>query len=609
MWYSCDFETDVTLKEGRTYVWAWGIMPVQKKDSFSYGTDIESFIAKVINNTLERNHIYDYEEDEFGEVSKVDTYFFHNLRFDGNFILNYLYSLGLSDTTENGARQPDKSIYSVIGDMGQYYLIRVKMGGVVIKFQDSLKKIPDKIANIAKSLGLERLKGEIDYSLYRKEGGELDKKDYDYLYNDVWILKECLRRMFQDKHLTGMTIGSDCLKYYKSTLGKNKDAFRMKFPLLTEEEDKYIRRAYRGGYVYVNPKYKNKIIKKKGWTVDFNSMYPSVMHSKMSYLFPYGEPKHGEGMYDTKDNFGYPLFIQHLKCYFRLKKDRWPTISMKGNPMFKQNEYITDSMDIVDLWLTNTDLDWFFENYDIYEITFIDYYSFKGARGLFDKYIDHWFKIKKESNNDPVMRALSKLFLNNLYGKFISAIDTKMKVPYLKDGVIRYNTLDTKREGVYPPVGAFCTAYARDQLFSAIDRVGYDKFVYCDTDSIHFINENDKIPDLVLDDTELGAWKLEGKWQGIKAIRAKTYAEEIYWNNKKGNIDPTWSYTCAGMTPGIKKEMTIDKFGSGYKFVGPSYQLEPTDDKDKVIYVSDPKLKPVSIKGGVILVDTPFSIS
>ena len=612
MWYSCDFETDTTLVSDKTYVWAWGMMPVIAQDKFSYGTDINSFIATCINNTLEANHVFDYEEDDYGVTNKVDTYFFHNLKFDGVFILNYLLDLGLVSTTESGSRQPDMTIYSVIGDMGQYYMITVKMKGIVIRFQDSLKKIPDKIANIAKSLKLEKLKGEIDYSLYRPEGGELSKEDYDYLYNDVWILKECLKRMFQDKKLTGMTIGSDCLKYYKETLCKDKnkseDVFRSKFPILQDSWDEFIRHAYRGGYVYVNPNYKNKLIENvNGWTVDYNSMYPSVMHSQSKYLFPFGEPVYGIGEYNSKENFGYPLFIQHFKTAFNLKQGRWPTVSMKGNPLFKQNEYITECEEIVELWLSNTDLDWFFENYNVIIYEPIDYLAFKGVRGLFDNYIDHWFKIKQTSNDDPVMRQLAKLFLNNLYGKFITSVKTQMKIPYLEDGIVKYKKLDETREPVYAPVGVFCTAYARDQLWSGIDTVGFNNFVYCDTDSIHFFNSSDLQPDLVIHNTNLGAWKNESRWKAIKAIRAKTYAELIYWTDKKLTLDePHWNYTCAGMTEGIKKVMTIDKFSQGYKFVGPSY-LDPTEKG--VILVEEPKLKPLTIKGGVVLVDTPFSIS
>ena len=87
-------------------------------------------------------------------------------------------------------------------------------------------------------------------------------------------------------------------------------------------------------------------------------------------------------------------------------------------------------------------------------------------QGLFTSYIDKWIKIKIESQKqgNKGMRTLAKLMLNSLYGKFATSMESQKKVPYLIDGVIRY-VLTPKEEkpGIYVPMGAFITSYAREK--------------------------------------------------------------------------------------------------------------------------------------------------
>ena len=85
--------------------------------------------------------------------------------------------------------------------------------------------------------------------------------------------------------------------------------------------------------------------------------------------------------------------------------------------------------------------------------------------------------------------------LNSLYGKFATSLETQSKIPYLaKDNIIHY-TLSEKqeKEGLYLPIGAFITAYAREKTIRtsqaikdySISKYGKDMYIYSDTDSIH----------------------------------------------------------------------------------------------------------------------------
>lgn len=619
-WYAADFETNVPSSEDKsTYVWAWGVMEVAPQSELTYGTGILTFLEFMVRN-------------------KPGIYWFHNEKFDGSFILNYCLSHGFSYYDISSEQdQPDYSIGAIIGAQGQYYLITIKMNGQIYKIQDSLKKCPMPISKIAKSLKLERLKGEIDYKIHREEyADELAEDDLKYLENDIWILKEMLLRLFKDNKLNGMTIGSDCMKEYKKLmieernkiLGTNIDpnsskeqdkVFRNRFPKLSDEVDSFIRKSYRGGYVFKKPGIKD--VNEQGFTIDYNSMYPSVMHSKLGYKYPIGNPIYFEG--EPTDS-RYELYVVHIKCILELLPNRWPTVQLKGNMLYKQTEYITstDGQE-EELYLTNVDLHWLLKNYNLEwtDITFIDGYYFNSSLGLFDSYINKWYAIKEQAtrDKDPVMRYLAKLFQNNLYGKFGTNPYSTTKIPYIENGVLKFETREEKRDSVYIPVATFCTAYARNELWSALEILGYDNFDYCDTDSLHGTG---KIPNVNLSDTALGAWKCESTWSKARFLRAKTYAEYI-------DDEQRWDIKCAGMSDSIKESITIDQFDFGFKYVGQSYvdrynelknksnltikermelKLFEQDDWSKIIIVDKPKLQPKQIVGGVVLTDTVFKI-
>ena len=170
--------------------------------------------------------------------------------------------------------------------------------------------------------------------------------------------------------------------------------------------------------------------------------------------------------------------------------------------------------------------------------------------------------------------------LNSLYGKFATNPDTTSMIPYLdsENGIVKYKLGEpSTRDPVYTAVGSFITAYGRAQTVTTAQNV-YDRFLYADTDSIHLIGT--EVPENInVHDTKLGYWKHESTFTRGKFIRAKTYIEEI---NGKLNVK------CAGMTDIIKQEITFDNFSIGFE--------------------STKKLKPKKVNGGVVLVDSPFTI-
>ena len=322
--------------------------------------------------------------------------------------------------------------------------------------------------------------------------------------------------------------------------------------------------------------------------LDVNSLYPSVMRNEKQ---PFGEPIFYEGKY--KEDSVYDLYIQMLSCSFKLKKNKIPTIQIKHDRFhFKSTEYLESSNgEIVTLTLTSVDLELFFKQYDVYELTFIAGWKFKSINGIFTDYIDKWtaVKIKATKEKNKGMRTLAKLMLNSLYGKFATSLDVQGKVPYIEDDLVLYKLGEKeKKKGLYLPVGIFTTAYARKKTIEtsnaikeySINKYGKDFYCYSDTDSIHTllpIEELTKFCDI--DDVALGKWKHESTFTRARFVRQKTYLEEI-----DGKVE----ITCAGMPERCYKYVEWNNFKQGFTCGG--------------------KLTFKHVKGGVKLVETEFTI-
>ena len=563
-WYAADFETN-NINDKAASIWACGLMKIGYDEDFicfnEFGTFFEYIVKKLKNR---------------------DSVWFHNLKFDGSFILYELFKAGYKKVQCKIKDMPAKSFQAMISGMGQWYCITIKPNDKkIIYIKNSLNKLPFKLADIAKSLKMDELKGEIDYLEYREPGKHIiTKEEYDYLRRDVKILMIALRDMYYNENLDGLTIGSDCMKEYKKL---SESYYDIMFP----DIDKYFKifdQFYKGGLCIVN---KNKA--SSGCVFDYNSMYPSMMHSLSGNEYPVGYPRYCKGAY--KNNEDRPLYLQHIRANFEVKQNHIAFIQTDFFTYYKEdNAFIKSSEgEMIDLYLSSVDLEMFFLNYDVFEIEYVDYYDFEARIGLFDNYIDKWYNEKMISNDDPVRRLRAKLFLNNLGGKFGTSVDSSQyDVEGLNDNdELIMKQKDSTRNGVYIPVAIFMTAYARKELITAALK-NIDHFCYCDTDSLHLDCDISEVKGLNIDPVALGAWKHESDFEEAVYVKQKTYAEKI---NKK------WEYKAAGMTPELKDIMRIEDFHQGFS------------TKDNEYYNAVGVLKAKRVKGGTILKRADYSIS
>lgn len=583
--FSCDFETTVYEGQTRTDVWAAALVELGTEDVHIY------------------NSIWGFWKHLYNQYSNLNLYF-HNLKFDGSFILNFIKT---NLKCKEGAMYDDKGfvkafkekkdlkhgeyVYS-ISDKGQWYTITMRWYGRTYTFKDSLKLLPFSVSEIGKAFSTKHKKLDMDYVGKRKPGGVITPAEKRYIANDVLVVKEALEQMFEDGH-NKLTIGSCCLAEYKNIF-KSRDAFikwEDYYPNLYESEldpkvygydsvGHYILKAYHGAWCYVVPGCEGKAVK-NGLTADVNSLYPYVMHSSSGNFYPIGHPWKWKGNeIPEKAKAQGKYYFVRFRTRFKLKPGKLPFIQLKGNYLYPSTKMLTTS----DIWddeqqvycptyidrhgrevkaaveITASKDDWELINahYDLYETEILDGMYFSAEIGLFDDYINKWAEVKSKSKG--ARRTMAKLYLNNLYGKFASTTNSSFKVSYLKDdgSLGFYQVPEDDKEPGYIPIGACITAKARrytvehaQKNYHGPDAPG---FKYADTDSIHCDLSPEELVDINVHSTQLGAWKLESYWDQAVFCRQKTYIEHV--THADGvPIDPYYSITCAGMPKHCKNLM------------------------------------------------------
>ena len=188
-----DFETTTDPLDCR--VWCWGSMAINDYDDYVTGIGLGSYIA----------HLF----------SKPAITYFHNLAFDGSFILDYILKGGYKWV----AKDPGPGEFTtLISGMGKFYSITIiSRTKTRVELRDSLKKIPLKVSDVPKAFNLESEKGEIDYEAFRPIGYLPTEEEWKYLYNDIFIMAQAMRVI----HASGMdklTVGADSLAEYKQDL-------------------------------------------------------------------------------------------------------------------------------------------------------------------------------------------------------------------------------------------------------------------------------------------------------------------------------------------------------------------------------------------------------
>lgn len=638
--FTADFETTTEAQykiEGLTRVWSFGIDCLENpKDNYFEGKDIKTFMDLITKSS----------KKGLGYYTKRVIYF-HNLKFDYNFIMYYLinemkYKLYQGEIKE----QPPKTYTMLIDSNGVVYNLRLCVDKKrVVEIKDSLKLLNFKVSEIADAFEV-TLEGKrvtkhnedlIDYDKIREVGYEPTFKEKLYQFKDCYIMAVALRKLFELTGIQKSTIASTAMAYYKKNCIYN--SYNDIFPNLSYECWDFCKNAYNGGWCYVNPRIQEENIKTKegynycGFGIDKNSHYPTIMHD---YPLPYGDPLYFEGNPPNSDAFIVRIFVkgevyEDKLPYFRENQFE----GKKGNYYPNEIEgYIT---------ITNYDLEMLELCYDIEELEFFNGYSFDTTTNLFKNYIDYWYNIKA-TTKDKVLRQIAKLMLNSLYGKFganyehinkYTILDSEGNLIDIKSEV----KLDTKLS--YIPVAVFITSIGRYLIVKDSIKLGVTKrreqHAYTDTDSIKFIydfNTKEEAEQFCIsrgveiDSTKLGAYKVENLFRQCKFLRAKSYIYDDATHEQQER-----QIKCKATTLEIPKllESSNHRRVKHYKYINLNVNRDlqlllcgaPQNSKDLIIDIINKegfeafdyglevggKLRPVRVKGGVILSNINFSLN
>lgn len=640
IYYVGDFETTVYQYQTETEVWASALCKIPEDEKELEKTTEEScLIFTSIDET------FDYLKN----LSDNVIVYYHNLKFDGMFWLDFLLRKGftnaISEETEEwhkDSKMPVNSMKYTISTLGQWYSIKLKVRvrkkgkdcEKYIEFRDSLKLLPFSVKEIGKAFHTRYQKLEMEYVGERHANGIITIEELNYICNDVLVMAEAMYHMRSEGY-NKTTIGSCCVSEYKKTIDR-KD-YEMFFPDLTkiilptgENVDSYVRDSYKGGWCYVKKSEVGKI-QANGFTLDVNSLYSSMMHSKSNNYYPVGEPLYLDSEHLTEklkydDLKKYYYFIR-FKCKFKIKEDCLPFVQIKNNTMYNGREHLTTSdirgkngeyytyyknLDGINVearpLLTMTCTDWllFNSHYMITDLEVVDYLIFRSCpcNILFDAYINHFMEIKKREKG--AKRTQAKLFLNNLYGKTATSNDSSYKIAEIQNDIIKFKNVHSYKKPVwYIPIGSAITSYARNFTIRTAQS-NYENFCYADTDSIHCKGNVKDVRGVVIDDKELCCWKLEQEWSEAVFVRPKTYIEKVeqHYDIKCAGM-PTEGKNCIAYVLG--EDVKLEENELTQDFV--DYYKNNFTLKDFTTGLTVPnKLIPKTIKGGVILKETLFTI-
>ena len=160
-YYACDFETTVYKGQDSTNVWSFAFCKLYEEDVFILGSIEEGF-----------NYFFSLGENLI--------LYFHNLKFDGSFILNYFLGklklkLGIVKTGEGETQVRMKKENELMNDefttaissKGQWYMITLKKNNKIIQIRDSLKLLPFSLKEICDAFKTKHRKLEMKYEGFR----------------------------------------------------------------------------------------------------------------------------------------------------------------------------------------------------------------------------------------------------------------------------------------------------------------------------------------------------------------------------------------------------------------------------------------------------------
>lgn len=584
---SFDIETNSTYHNGNKvafmYIWAFGIADLK-----IYGRTWEEFhsLMEVISD------IFELEKD------KRILCYIHNFSFEFQFMRKYFNWTEVFAISE---RKPIKALTSLGIEFRDSYIL----SGF------SLAKTAENLANHT----IEKMTGDLDYSLLRTKDTPLSDEEMKYVENDIVIILYYINEQIEqygDLHKVPLTNTGRVRKYVerncyytntnhrKSSRGKyHRYRKLMQSLTLTTSDYMIAKQSFQGGFTHANSHYTGQTLENVT-SIDFTSSYPAVM---LAELFPMSKAEYVE-VKDTNH------FLELLKTYHVIFEATFTNIQTT----IEQENYLSESKcrdiekPIINngrifradkLTTTITEIDFSIirkaYNWDSFNISNVHIFQ-KGylPKSIIESVLE-LYKGKTELKGvegKEVEYGLAKGMLNSVYGMSVTDIvrdetdyindEWESTPPLIGNEIEKYN--DKKNRFLFYIWGVYITAYARRNLWTGILNMG-DDYVYSDTDSIKLLNYEKHLPyiekynEVIIKKMELmceyykldvndlkpkniqgiekpiGVWDYEGTAEKFKTLGAKRY---LTLKDNKLEL------TVAGLSKKNGLEYMIEQCGGNY---------------------------------------------
>ena len=453
--------------------------------------------------------------------------YIHNLSYDIQYLKHFLYSY-------------DNKMKVLATDAHTYLIVDVEGFRFICSWK--LSNLPLKL--LAENYGIKYIKavGEIDYTIQRFQDDILTRSDWHYMFSDVasqhdgieGLLKaQGYKYAYEAPYTSTGFVRTACRKASEKALNWRKIFKRSQLSL---EQYKLCKQAFMGGLTICSWLYSGQTVTGNLGHKDFTSSYPA---RQMMDYFPKGTPvwygdiesiEEFKTLLETyccvfvltlhnvqiKEGVTAPC-IPSSKC-FRLSKDR---LKLNGKVI------VAEELSIV---VTEIDYKWIVKQYDFSSFEIDKMLLFH--RGEIPKWLKQqimkFYEIKcTKKHEDYLLYMASKAAVNGIYGMSATAIIRDKFTPD-NELILKHEETNEQEEldkfynsrNSFLPYqySLYTTAWARDALLTMVECVGYENFLYCDTDSVFYIK------------TEEGEKRLNDYNEMIKerAIKAGAYVGNNY---------------------------------------------------------------------------------
>lgn len=458
---------------------------------------------------------------------------------------------------------------------------------------------------------------------YMKVNDNLELRNWDNFWSKVDNAEEFLDNLTKcrdnfKKHdvKNRLSLGS----HYKRTLAAEmweqmKDQFflnttdmRAICKTCSFEEDNlyFFQFSNKAGFYYLNPKYRNKVVGNVH-CYDISSDYIGMMSRKH---YPYGSFKKEENIEEIQR-----IIKDKRYCWFGVFAFSELAYINEENEFFldlqKYGEAITGEgrSNCWALNLTNVDMEYFKRicKWDECAVQDFWYCECKLLDDDIIAMVDYLYRCKNAQPKGSFAKTIHKFRAELPCGQSIKGVEYNTEVIYDEESK-RFDIVETEdktyeeikktfdNRGLSPWIGIFTIAYGRLELYNMMEKIGFNRVVYADTDSVKFIGdegkriiiEHNKEIDKEVENVrkkrgvilheKLGKWLDEGDVKMFKAINPKWYATMDFF----GNFD----VKAAGADPqAIKKALSQLNWDNpvrefSWRMVVPKMFIRPTVNKN-----------------------------